>query len=275
MVIEKAKRLVEHKKDVVILLDSITRLAAPTTPSCRRRGKVLTGGVDANALQRPSASSARRATSRKAARLTIVATALIDTGPHLMDEVIVRGVQGHRQHGNPHGSPHGQRRVYRPSILVARAPPRGNCCSRPNVLQKTWILRKLFSEMDEIEAMGYPKHMRETKNNKEFFDAMTRALAIGSVAFARHARAGRRLVPDNALSLAAGSFPEPTRPTRVLGALDASFLQLQHFAVVAFDHVFDLRQQAVRLAEPFDISAIMRALAFCGARRANTHTDAT
>jgi transcription termination factor Rho len=152
MVIERAKRLVELKKDVVILLDSITRLARAYNNVVPSSGKVLTGGVDANALQRPSASSAPRATPRKAAALTIIATALVDTGSR-MDEVIFEEFKGT---GNC--EIHLDRRLYEkrvfPSILLNRSGTRREeLLLAPEVLQKTRILRQFMYNMDEIEAM--------------------------------------------------------------------------------------------------------------------------
>jgi len=175
MVIEKAKRLVEHKKDVVILLDSITRLARAYNTVMPSSGKVLTGGVEANALQRPKRFFGAARNIEEGGSLTIIATALIDTGSR-MDDVIYEEFKGTGNMEIHMDRRMAEKRVY-PAINIGRSGTRREeLLLEPSVLQKTWILRKLFSEMDEIEAMEkLQKHMRETKNNKEFFDAMTRA----------------------------------------------------------------------------------------------------
>ena len=175
MVIEKAKRLVEHKKDVVILLDSITRLARAYNTVMPSSGKVLTGGVEANALQRPKRFFGAARNIEEGGSLTIIATALIDTGSR-MDDVIYEEFKGTGNMEIHMDRRMAEKRVY-PAINIGRSGTRREeLLLEPSVLQKTWILRKLFSEMDEIEAMEkLQKHMRETKNNKEFFEAMTRA----------------------------------------------------------------------------------------------------
>ncbi len=175
MVIEKAKRLVEHKQDVVILLDSITRLARAYNTVMPSSGKVLTGGVEANALQRPKRFFGAARNIEEGGSLTIIATALIDTGSR-MDDVIYEEFKGTGNMEIHMDRRMAEKRVY-PAINIGRSGTRREeLLLEPGVLQKTWILRKLFSEMDEIEAMEkLQKHMRETKNNKEFFDAMTRA----------------------------------------------------------------------------------------------------
>jgi transcription termination factor Rho len=175
MVIEKAKRLVEHKKDVVILLDSITRLARAYNTVMPSSGKVLTGGVEANALQRPKRFFGAARNIEEGGSLTILATALIDTGSR-MDDVIYEEFKGTGNMEIHLDRRMAEKRVY-PAINIGRSGTRREeLLLEPAVLQKTWILRKLFSEMDEIEAMEkLQKHMRETKNNKEFFEAMTRA----------------------------------------------------------------------------------------------------
>ncbi|MCC7068974.1 MAG: transcription termination factor Rho [Burkholderiales bacterium] len=175
MVLEKAKRLVEHKRDVVILLDSITRLGRAYNSVVPSSGKVLTGGVDANALQRPKRFFGAARNIEEGGSLTIIATALIDTGSR-MDDVIYEEFKGTGNMEIHMDRRMAEKRVY-PAINIGRSGTRREeLLLEPSVLQKTWILRKLFSEMDEIEAMEkLQKHMRETKNNKEFFDAMTRA----------------------------------------------------------------------------------------------------
>jgi len=174
MVIERAKRLVELKKDVVILLDSITRLARAYNNVVPSSGKVLTGGVDANALQRPKRFLGAARNVEEGGSLTIIATALIDTGSR-MDEVIFEEFKGT---GN--SELHLDRRLYEkrvfPSIQLNRSGTRREeLLLAPEVLQKTRILRQFMYNMDEIEAMEMVlKSMRSTKSNVEFFDMMRR-----------------------------------------------------------------------------------------------------
>ena len=174
MVIEKAKRLVEHKKDVVILLDSITRLARAYNTVVPSSGKVLTGGVDANALQRPKRFFGAARNIEEGGSLSIIATALIDTGSR-MDEVIFEEFKGT---GN--SEIHLDRRLYEkrvfPSIQLNRSGTRREeLLLAPEILQKTRILRQFLYNMDEIESMELVlKQMRATKNNNEFFDQMRR-----------------------------------------------------------------------------------------------------
>ncbi len=160
MVIEKAKRLAESKKDVVILLDSITRLARAYNTVVPASGKVLTGGVDANALQRPKRFFGAARNIEEGGSLTIIATALIDTGSR-MDDVIYEEFK--------------EKRVY-PALNVNRSGTRKEeQLLKPEILQKVWILRKLLYGMDEIEAMEFLLYkMKATKNNAEFFDMMRR-----------------------------------------------------------------------------------------------------
>jgi transcription termination factor Rho len=174
MVIEKAKRLVEHKKDVVILLDSITRLARAYNTVVPASGKVLTGGVDANALQRPKRFFGAARNIEEGGSLTIIATALIDTGSR-MDEVIYeefKGTGNMEIHLNRRMM---EKRVY-PAIDINRSGTRREELLLPaDKLQKIWILRKLLHDMDELEAMEFMlDKMRQTKNNQEFFDMMNR-----------------------------------------------------------------------------------------------------
>ena len=175
MVIEKAKRLVEHKKDVVILLDSITRLARAYNTVVPASGKVLTGGVDANALQRPKRFFGAARNIEEGGSLTIIATALIDTGiAHGRRDL--RGIQGHRQHGDPPRPPHA-REAHLPGDQrqPLRHAPRGAADRRADILQKVWVLRKLLFPMDELEAAEFLlDKLRATKNNAEFFDSMRR-----------------------------------------------------------------------------------------------------
>jgi len=174
MVIEKAKRLVEHKKDVVILLDSITRLARAYNTVVPASGKVLTGGVDANALQRPKRFFGAARNIEEGGSLTILATALIDTGSR-MDDVIYEEFKGT---GNM--EIHLDRRMYEkrifPAINVNRSGTRREeLLIKPEILQKIWVLRKLLYPMDELEATEFLlDKIRATKNNADFFDSMRR-----------------------------------------------------------------------------------------------------
>jgi transcription termination factor Rho len=174
MVIERAKRLVELKKDVVILLDSITRLARAYNNVVPSSGKVLTGGVDSNALQRPKRFLGAARNVEEGGSLTIIATALVDTGSR-MDEVIFEEFKGT---GN--SEIHLDRRLYEkrvfPSIQLNRSGTRREeLLLSPEILQKTRILRQFLYNMDEIESMEMVlKQMRATKNNSEFFDMMRR-----------------------------------------------------------------------------------------------------
>ncbi|MCZ7561620.1 MAG: transcription termination factor Rho [Burkholderiaceae bacterium] len=174
MVIEKAKRLVEHKKDVVILLDSITRLARAYNTVVPASGKVLTGGVDANALQRPKRFFGAARNIEEGGSLTIIATALIDTGSR-MDEVIYeefKGTGNMELHLNRRMM---EKRVY-PAIDINRSGTRREeLLIKADVLQKIWILRKLLHDMDELEAMEFLlDKVRQTRSNQEFFDMMRR-----------------------------------------------------------------------------------------------------
>ena len=174
MVIERAKRLVELKKDVVILLDSITRLARAYNNVVPSSGKVLTGGVDSNALQRPKRFLGAARNVEEGGSLTIIATALVDTGSR-MDEVIFEEFKGT---GN--SEIHLDRRLYEkrvfPSIQLNRSGTRREeLLLAPEILQKTRILRQFLYNMDEIESMEMVlKQMRATKTNSEFFALMRR-----------------------------------------------------------------------------------------------------
>jgi transcription termination factor Rho len=174
MVIERAKRLVELKKDVVILLDSITRLARAYNNVVPSSGKVLTGGVDANALQRPKRFFGAARNVEEGGSLTIIATALIDTGSR-MDEVIFEEFKGT---GNC--EIHLDRRLYEkrvfPAIQLNRSGTRREeLLLPPEILQKTRILRQFMYNMDEIEAMELMlKNTKATKSNVDFFDLMRR-----------------------------------------------------------------------------------------------------
>ena len=174
MVIEKAKRLVEHKKDVVVLLDSITRLARAYNTVVPASGKVLTGGVDANALQRPKRFFGAARNIEEGGSLTILATALIDTGSR-MDDVIYEEFKGT---GNM--EIHLDRRMYEkrifPAINVNRSGTRREeLLVKPEILQKIWVLRKLLYPMDDLEAMEFLlDKIKATKSNADFFDSMRR-----------------------------------------------------------------------------------------------------
>ncbi|MBK5912786.1 transcription termination factor Rho [Rhodocyclus purpureus] len=174
MVIEKAKRLVEHKKDVVILLDSITRLARAYNTVQPASGKVLTGGVDANALQKPKRFFGAARNVEEGGSLTIIATALIDTGSR-MDEVIYEEFKGTGNMEIHLDRRMAEKRVY-PAINVNRSGTRREeLLLKPDVLQKMWVLRKLLYNMDDLDAMEFLlDKIRSTKNNGEFFDAMRR-----------------------------------------------------------------------------------------------------
>jgi len=174
MVIERAKRLVEHKRDVVILLDSITRLARAYNNVVPSSGKVLTGGVDANALHRPKRFFGAARNVEEGGSLTIIATALIDTGSK-MDEVIYEEFKG-TGNSEVHLSRRiGEKRVY-PAIDINRSGTRReDLLIEPDLLQKIWILRKLLHPMDEIGAMEFMlDKMKNTKSNDEFFGSMRR-----------------------------------------------------------------------------------------------------
>jgi transcription termination factor Rho len=174
MVIEKAKRLVEHKKDVVILLDSITRLARAYNTVIPSSGKVLTGGVDANALHRPKRFFGAARNVEEGGSLTILATALIDTGSR-MDDVIYeefKGTGNMEVHLNRRIA---EKRIY-PAIDINRSGTRREeLLTTPDELQKMWIIRKVVHDMDELAAMEFlSDRMKASKTNNEFFDSMKR-----------------------------------------------------------------------------------------------------
>lgn len=174
MVIEKAKRLVEHKKDVVILLDSITRLARAYNTVIPSSGKVLTGGVDANALQRPKRFFGAARNIEEGGSLTILATALVDTGSK-MDEVIYEEFKGTGNMELHLSRKLAEKRIY-PAISVNRSGTRKeDLLMNPEDLHKVWILRKILHPMDEISAMEFMQDkMSDTKTNVEFFNSMNR-----------------------------------------------------------------------------------------------------
>ena len=174
MVIEKAKRLVEHKKDVVILLDSLTRLARAYNTVVPASGKVLTGGVDANALQKPKRFFGAARNIEEGGSLTIIASALIDTGSR-MDDVIYEEFKGTGNMEIHLDRRMAEKRVY-PAINVNRSGTRREeLLLKSDVLQKVWVLRKLLYGMDDIDAMEFLlDKIKATKSNSEFFDAMRR-----------------------------------------------------------------------------------------------------
>lgn len=174
MVIEKAKRLVEHKRDVVILLDSITRLARAYNTVVPSSGKVLTGGVDANALQRPKRFFGAARNIEDGGSLSIIATALIDTGSR-MDDVIYEEFKGTGNMEIHLERKIAERRIY-PAINIDRSGTRREELLVPgDELQKVWILRKLLHPMDEVAAMEFLlDRLKATKTNADFFEAMKR-----------------------------------------------------------------------------------------------------
>ena len=174
MVIEKAKRLVEHKKDVVILLDSITRLARAYNTVVPSSGKVLTGGVDANALQRPKRFFGAARNIEEGGSLTILATALIDTGSK-MDDVIYEEFKGTGNSEIHLDRRVSEKRVF-PAVNINRSGTRKEeLITDQGELAKMWILRKLLHPMDELAAIEFLlDKMKDTKSNSEFFEAMKR-----------------------------------------------------------------------------------------------------
>ncbi|MBS83396.1 MAG: transcription termination factor Rho [Gammaproteobacteria bacterium] len=172
MVIEKAKRLVEHKKDVVILLDSITRLARAYNTLAPSSGKVLTGGVDANALTKPKKFFGAARNVEEGGSLTILATALIDTGSK-MDEVIYEEFKGTGNMEVHLDRRIAEKRIY-PAININRSGTRREeLLTTPDELQKIWILRKVLHSMDELDAMEFMLgKLQSSKTNSEFFESM-------------------------------------------------------------------------------------------------------
>nr|VFK50380.1 MAG: transcription termination factor Rho [Candidatus Kentron sp. TUN]VFK51563.1 MAG: transcription termination factor Rho [Candidatus Kentron sp. TUN]VFK55962.1 MAG: transcription termination factor Rho [Candidatus Kentron sp. TUN] len=175
MVIEKAKRLVEHKRDIVILLDSITRLARAYNTVAPSSGKVLTGGVDANALHRPKRFFGAARNIEEGGSLSIIATALIDTGSR-MDDVIYEEFKGTGNMEIHLERKISERRIY-PAIHIERSGTRREelLVTDPQELQKIWILRKILHPMEEVQAMEFLlDRLKATKTNKAFFDSMKR-----------------------------------------------------------------------------------------------------
>ncbi len=174
MVIEKAKRLVEHKKDVVILLDSVTRLARAYNTVVPASGKVLTGGVDANALQRPKRFFGAARNVEEGGSLTIIATALIDTGSR-MDDVIYEEFKGTGNCEIHLDRKMAEKRIF-PAMNINRSGTRREELLIPqDQLQRIWVLRKLLYPMDDLEAMEFLQDkIKATKSNQAFFDSMRR-----------------------------------------------------------------------------------------------------
>jgi transcription termination factor Rho len=174
MVIEKAKRMVEHKKDVIILLDSITRLGRAYNTVAPSSGKILTGGVDANALERPKRFFGAARNIEEGGSLTIIATALVETGSR-MDDVIYEEFKGTGNMELHLERKIAEKRVY-PAINVNRSGTRREeYLVDADILQKTWILRKILNPMDEMGAIEFLlERFKKTKTNSEFFDSMKR-----------------------------------------------------------------------------------------------------
>jgi transcription termination factor Rho len=174
MVIEKAKRLVEHKHDVVILLDSITRLARAYNTVIPSSGKVLTGGVDANALHRPKRFFGAARNIEEGGSLTIIATALVETGSR-MDDVIYEEFKGTGNMEIHLDRKIAEKRVY-PSININRSGTRREeLLTKQAELQKVWILRKLLHPMEDLAAMEFLlDRLKGVKTNDQFFDSMKR-----------------------------------------------------------------------------------------------------
>jgi len=172
MVLEKAKRLIEHKKDVVILLDSITRLARAYNTVIPSSGKVLTGGVDANALQKPKRFFGAARNIEEGGSLTILATALVDTGSR-MDDVIYEEFKGTGNMEIHLDRKMAEKRTY-PAINVNKSGTRREELLIPqDILQKIWVLRKLLYPMEDLEAMEFLlDKVKSTKNNDDFFNSM-------------------------------------------------------------------------------------------------------
>ncbi|MDD2928010.1 MAG: transcription termination factor Rho [Candidatus Omnitrophica bacterium] len=172
IVLEKAKRLVEHKRDVVVLLDSITRLARAYNSVIPHSGKVLSGGIDSNALQKPKRFFGAARAVEEGGSLTIIATALVDTGSR-MDEVIFEEFKGTGNMETQLDRNLFQRRIY-PAIDIKRSNTRHEeLLVKPDVLQKTWILRKVLNELNNVEAMELLiEKLGKTKNNEEFLNSM-------------------------------------------------------------------------------------------------------
>jgi transcription termination factor Rho len=172
MVIEKAKRLVEHKRDVVILLDSITRLGRASNTVVPSSGKVLTGGVDANALQRPKRFFGAARNIEDGGSLTIISTALIDTGSR-MDEVIFEEFKGTGNSEIVLDRKVSDKRIF-PAMDVTKSGTRKEeLLVEPDILRKMYVLRRILNPMGTVDAMEFlMDKIRQTKTNSDFFDSM-------------------------------------------------------------------------------------------------------
>lgn len=172
MVIEKAKRLVEHKKDVIILLDSITRLARAYNSVAPSSGKVLTGGVDSNALQRPKRFFGAARNVEEGGSLTIIATALVETGSK-MDDIIFEEFKGTGNSEIYLDRKISEKKIYPAINIMKSGTRREELLTDFNNLQRTWLLRKILHSMEDLEAMKFLiKHLKESKNNELFFESM-------------------------------------------------------------------------------------------------------
>lgn len=174
MIIEKAKRLVEHKRDVIILLDSITRLARAYNTVSPASGKVLSGGVDANALHRPKRFFGAARNIEEGGSLTIIATALVETGSR-MDDVIFEEFKGTGNMELHLDREISQRRIYPAINVLHSGTRREELLLSKDQLQKVWILRKIMATMQSVEAIEFiSDKLKETKDNNDFFNAMRR-----------------------------------------------------------------------------------------------------
>jgi transcription termination factor Rho len=172
MVIEKAKRLVEHKRDVVILLDSVTRLARAYNTVIPSSGKVLTGGVDAHALEKPKRFFGAARNVEEGGSLTIIATALVDTGSK-MDEVIYEEFKGTGNQELHLDRKAAEKRIY-PAINIRKSGTRREDQMMPEAeLQRLWILRRIIAEMEDLSAIEFMiDRLKQTRTNEEFFLTM-------------------------------------------------------------------------------------------------------
>lgn len=172
MVMERAKRLVEHKKDVIILLDSITRLARAYNAIAPSSGKVLTGGVDSNALQRPKRFFGAARNVEEGGSLTIIATALVETGSK-MDDIIFEEFKGTGNAEIYLDRKISEKRIYPAINIIRSGTRREELLIDSNYLQKAWLLRKVLHSMEESESMKFlTKHLRDSKTNELFFESM-------------------------------------------------------------------------------------------------------
>ena len=243
MVIEKAKRLVEHKKDVVILLDSITRLARAYNTVVPASGKVLTGGVDANALQRPKRFFGAARNIEEGGSLTIIATALIDTGSR-MDDVIYEEFKGTGNMEIHLDRRMAEKRIY-PAINVNRSGTRREeLLLKPDILQKVWVLRKLLYPMDELEATEFL--LDKVKADEEQRRVLRQHEAgLGRLNSARRARDGRSRAGHRPRSSARPlRYEIAPLPPRVPAGRDRPPPAPRERRLVAQRHLFPLEARA-------------------------------